>query len=121
MLGMLPGIGKIKQRMAGAKLDDRMVKRQIAVIQSMTPKERGYPDLIKASRKQRIAKGAGVEVAEVNKILKQHQEAGRMVKQLQKLGKKGLLRQGLAGLMPPGGGGRGGSLPPGFGGGGGTR
>ena len=105
MLGMLPGIGKLKQQMAGAKLDDRMVKRQIAVIQSMTPKERSYPDLIKASRKQRIAKGAGVDVAAVNKILKQHQEAGRMVKQLQKLGKKGLLRPGLAGLMPPGSGG----------------
>jgi signal recognition particle subunit SRP54 len=104
MMGMLPGLGKIKQQMKDAKIDDKMVKRQIAVIQSMTPRERAYPDLIKASRKQRIAKGAGVEVPEVNKILKQHQEAGRMVKQLQKLGKKGLLRQGLAGLMPPGGG-----------------
>jgi signal recognition particle subunit SRP54 len=119
MMGLLPGIGKIKQQMKDAKIDDGMVKRQIAVIQSMTPRERAFPDVIKASRKQRIAKGAGVDVAAVNKILKQHQEAGRMVKQLQKLGKKGLLRQGLAGLMPPGGGLPGGSM--GGGGGGGPR
>ncbi|HKY94407.1 MAG TPA: signal recognition particle protein [Kiloniellales bacterium] len=112
MMGLLPGIGKIKQQMKDAKIDDKLVKRQIAVIQSMTPRERAFPDIIKASRKQRIAKGAGVDVADVNRILKQHQEAGRMVKQLQKLGKKGLLRQGLAGLMPPGGG-----LPGGGGGG----
>ena len=113
MMGMLPGMGKIKEKLKGAKVDDAVVKRQIALIQSMTPKERANPDLIKASRKQRIAKGAGMEVAMVNKLLKQHQEAERMVKQLKKMGTKGLLRQGLAGLMPPGGGGNNG----GFGGG----
>ena len=128
MMGLLPGIGKLKQQMKDAKVDDKVVKRQIAIIQSMTPKERANPDLIKASRKIRIAKGAGVEVPEVNKILKQHMEAERMIKQLQKLGKKGLLRQGLGGLLPGGGGGGGfggggpgGGLPPGFGGGGGFK
>jgi signal recognition particle subunit SRP54 len=115
--------------MKDAKIDDKVVKRQIAIIQAMTPRERANPDLIKASRKQRIAKGSGVEVAEVNKILKQHMEAERMIKQLKKLGPKGLLRQGLGGLLPGGGqggpSGPGGPLGPGglppFGGGGGFK
>ncbi len=129
MMGMLPGIGKLKAQMKDAKIDDKVVKRQIAIIQSMTARERANPDVIKASRKVRIAKGSGVEVPEVNKILKQHQEAERMIKQLKKLGTKGLLRQGLGGLLPGGGGGQGGpggmggggGLPPGFGGGGGFK
>jgi signal recognition particle subunit SRP54 len=95
----------------------------------MTPKERKHPDLIKASRKTRIAKGAGVQVQEVNKLLKQHMDMARMMKQVSKLGKKGLMRSGLAGLMkgggglPPmgpgglGGGGLGGGMPGGFPGG----
>ncbi len=118
MMGMLPGIGKMKAQMKNAKVDDGMVRRQLAIISSMTPKERAHPEIIKASRKQRIAKGSGAVVSEVNKLLKQHQEAGRMVKQLKKMGKKGLLRQGLDGLMPPGAGGGGPMGPPGgFGGG----
>ncbi len=131
MMGLLPGIGKLKAQMKDAKIDDKVVKRQIAIIQAMTPRERANPDLIKASRKQRIAKGSGVDVADVNKILKQHMEAERMIKQLKKLGPKGLLRQGLGGLLPGGGGGQGGpggpggplgpgGMPP-FGGGGGFK
>ncbi len=121
MMGMLPGMGKMKAQMKNAKLDDSVVKRQLAIISSMTPKERLHPEIIKASRKQRIAKGSGLAVNDVNKLLKQHQEAGRMVKQLKKMGKKGLLGQGMEGLLPPGagGGGPGGGFGGGFGGGGG--
>lgn len=119
MMGMLPGMGKMKAQMKN-KMDDKMVSRQLAIISSMTPKERLHPEIVKASRKQRIAKGCGLAVNDVNKLLKQHQEAGRMVKQLKKMGKKGLLRNGMEGLLPPGaGGGPGGGGPGGFGGGGG--
>jgi signal recognition particle subunit SRP54 len=79
----------------------------------MTPKERRVPDIIKASRKTRIAKGAGVQVQDVNKLLKQHQEMARMMKQVSKMGQKGLMRHGMAALMKGGMGGMGGG---GFGG-----
>jgi signal recognition particle subunit SRP54 len=81
----------------------------------MTPRERRNPDLIKASRKTRIAKGCGMQVQDVNKLLKQHMEMSRLMKQMGKLGKKGLMRSGLGALF--GGGGNpmaGGSLPPGM-------
>ena len=109
MMGMIPGLGKMKAQLKNAKMDDSVVKRQLAIISSMTPKERTHPEIIKASRKQRIAGGSGVQISDVNKLLKQHQEAGRMVKQLKKMGKKGLLQQGgLDGLMGGGAGGPGG-------------
>ncbi|WP_119461678.1 signal recognition particle protein [Rhodospirillaceae bacterium SYSU D60014] len=100
VMGMLPGIGKMQKQLAGAKLDDKLLGRQQAIISSMTKIERRKPELIKASRKQRIAAGSGTTVQEVNKLLKQHQEMGRMMKQMNKLGKKGLMRHGLGGLMP---------------------
>jgi len=103
LMGMLPGVPKIQQQMKHANIDDGMVKRQLAILSSMTPKERKRPEIIKASRKQRIAKGSGTTVQEINKLLKQHQEASRMMKKVSKLGKKGLARHGLPG-MPPGGG-----------------
>ncbi len=71
ILGMLPGVGKIKQQLEGANLDTTILKRQAAIICSMTPKERRKPDIIKASRKKRIAAGSGTTVQEVNKLLKQ--------------------------------------------------
>ncbi|MBC6416282.1 MAG: signal recognition particle protein [Rhodospirillales bacterium] len=114
MMGMLPGLGKIKSQVKNAKIDDAAIGRQLAIISSMTPKERLHPEIVKASRKQRIAKGCGLAVNDVNKLLKQHQEAGRVVKQLKKMGKKGLLGNGIEGLM-----GKGGAVPPGgFSGGG---
>ena len=82
------------------KIDEKMVKRQQAILSSMTKAERKRPEIIKASRKQRIAAGSGTNVADVNKLLKQHMEMSRMMKQMTKLGKKGLMRHGLAGLMP---------------------
>jgi len=81
----------------------------------MTPKERRNPDLIKASRKNRVAKGSGTSVQEINKLLKQHMEMSRMLKQVSKLGQKGLMRHGLGALMKGGMGGMGGG---GMGGGG---
>jgi signal recognition particle subunit SRP54 len=91
-LGMLPGIGKIKQQLADANIDDRVIKRQEAIIQSMTPSERRDVDLIRAARKRRIAAGAGVDVAAVNRLIKQFLEAQKMMKQIQKMGKGGMLK-----------------------------
>ncbi|GIK97442.1 MAG: signal recognition particle protein [Alphaproteobacteria bacterium] len=99
ILGMIPGINKMQKQLAAARVDDRMIRRQRAIISSMTKAERRKPELIKASRKQRIAAGSGTTVQEVNKLLKSHQEMARMMKQMNKLGKKGLMRHGLPGLM----------------------
>jgi signal recognition particle subunit SRP54 len=100
VMGMLPGVGKIQKQLSQANIDERILKRQQAIISSMTREERRKPELIKASRKQRIANGSGVSVADVNKLLKQHMEMQRMMKQMKKLGQKGLMRQGLSALMP---------------------
>ena len=114
--GMLPGIGKMQKQLEG-RVDDKVIRRSLAIISSMTPKERRNPDLIKASRKNRIAKGAGMQVQDINKLLKQHMEMARMMKQVSKLGQKGLMRSGMAALMKGGaGGGRHGRRFPPFGG-----
>ena len=106
LMGMMPGLsGAQMQKLKNAKMDDGVVTRQLAILSSMTAKERLRPEIIKASRKQRIAKGSGSSVQEVNKLLKQHSEAARMMKRVSKMGKKGMLRGGLGGLMPGGGGG----------------
>ena len=111
ILGMLPGVGKIKQQIEGANLDTTILKRQAAIIGSMTVKERRMPDLIKASRKRRIAAGSGATVQEVNRLLKQFDEMSAMMKRMNKLGQKGLMRGGLAALMPQGKQGPGGRRP----------
>jgi signal recognition particle subunit SRP54 len=105
VLGLLPGIGKIKGQLEAAGLDDRILTRQEAIIQSMTRKERGDPDIINGSRRKRIAAGAGVEVSEVNKLLKMHRQMADMMKKM-----------GKGGRMPamPGMGGMPGGLPPGL-------
>ena len=110
MMSLLPGVPNLKDQMKNANVDDGMVKRQLAIISSMTPKERGRPEIIKASRRQRIAGGSGTSVQEVNKLLKQHAQAAKMMKRVQKLGKKGLMRGGMGGMMPPGMGGPGGGF-----------
>jgi len=102
ILGMLPGIGKIKQQLESADLDNTILKRQAAIISSMTMKERRVPDIIKASRKKRIAAGSGTSVQEVNKLLKQFDDMTTVMKRMNKMGQKGLMRNGLAGLMPKG-------------------
>ena len=102
IIGMLPGLGKMANQLKDAKIDDKMVGRQKAIILSMTLAERKNPDLIKASRKKRIAAGSGSSVQDVNKLLKQYQQMADMMKKVGKLGQKGLMRHGLGGLMPPG-------------------
>jgi signal recognition particle subunit SRP54 len=102
ILGMLPGIGKIKQQLENADLDNTILKRQASIISSMTMKERRVPDIIKASRKKRIAAGSGTSVQEVNKLLKQFDDMTTVMKRMSKMGQKGLMRNGLAGLMPKG-------------------
>ncbi|MGH6889744.1 MAG: signal recognition particle protein [Rhizomicrobium sp.] len=104
VLAMLPGVGKVKEQLAQAGFDDRLLKRQEAIIQSMTNKERAKPDVLNGSRRKRIAKGAGVEVSEINKLLKMHRQMADMMKRMGKLGKRGLF--GGMGGMP--------QLPPGF-------
>ena len=80
IMGMLPGVAKMKDQIASANLDDKFVKRQRAIISSMTPQERRNPDMLKASRKKRIAAGAGVGVDQVNRLLKQHRQMADMMK-----------------------------------------
>ena len=82
IMGMLPGIAKMKDQLASANLDDKFVKRQRAIISSMTPVERRNPDVLKASRKKRIASGAGVNVEQVNRLLKQHRQMADMMKMM---------------------------------------
>jgi signal recognition particle subunit SRP54 len=80
LMSMLPGIGKIKNQLAERNLDEGVLKRQMAIIDSMTPGERKHPDILKASRKKRIAAGAGTKVEEVNKLLKMHRTMADMMK-----------------------------------------
>jgi len=100
LMGMLPGAMQAKAAMSKAKIDEKQLKRQEAVILAMTPKERRNPDLIHASRKKRIAKGSGVQVQDVNKLLKQHADMLKMMKRVNKLGEKGFMRS-LGGMQPP--------------------
>ena len=124
LVGMLPGVAKMKNQIANAGLDDKIVKRQVAIIDSMTPQERRNPDMLKASRKKRIAAGSGTSPEQINKLLKMHRGMADMMKAMGK-GKRGPMAGigqmlGLGGGMPspekmaelaksmPGGGG----LPP---------
>ena len=102
LMGMMPGIGKAKKQMEAAGLDDRVIKRQVAIINSMTRDERKKPDLMKASRKKRVAAGSGTKVEDVNKLLKMHRQMADMMKAMGK--KKGGLMGALGGMMGmPGG------------------
>ncbi len=105
ILGMLPGAGKLQAQLEAAgqtNLDKTMLGRQAAIIGSMTRAERRTPDIIKASRKKRIAAGSGTTVQDVNKLLKQFDDMSSMMKRMNKLGQKGLMRHGLSALMPKG-------------------
>ena len=105
IMSMLPGVGKIKKQMQGANFDERMIKRQEAIIMSMTPHERRRPQILKASRKRRVAAGSGTTVQEINRLLKQHLQMQTMMKRMGKMGGRGM--GGLpAGMLPPG-------MPPG--------
>ena len=104
MMGMMPGMGKMQKQMDAAGLDDSILKRQVALIQSMTKRERANPALLAASRKKRIAKGAGLEVSELNKLIKQHRQMADMMKKMGKMGKGGMLKQAMKGMFGKGGG-----------------
>ena len=142
ILGMMPGVGKMKKQIAAAGLDDKMVPRQLAIISSMTRQERQKPALLNASRKKRVAAGSGTQVQEVNKLLKMHRQMSDMMKkigrqkgglgallggsgaqpdpamleEMQKGGIGGLPGGGLPGGLPGGMGGLPGGLPGGLGG-----
>ncbi len=92
VMSLMPGIGKLKEAMAGAQMpDDKAVKRQEAIILSMTPKERADPSVLNASRRRRIANGSGVQVSDVNRLIKQYQQMETMMKQMKKMGTKGMM------------------------------
>lgn len=98
IMGMMPGMGNMKDKMSAAGLDDSIFKRQLAIISSMTKAERTNPDMLKHSRKQRIAKGSGTSSAEINKLLKMHRQMADMMKSLGGKGKGGLMKQMMGGL-----------------------
>ena len=99
ILGFLPGIGKIKDKLEGAGLDDSLVRRQLAIIRSMTKKERRVPSILNASRRKRIAKGSGMQVMDVNRLIKQFEQMQQMFKHMGKMGQKNFMRQGLGAMM----------------------
>jgi signal recognition particle subunit SRP54 len=99
MMGMLPGMGKMAKQVQDAGFDDRMIVRQIAMIQSMTKMERANPQILQASRKKRIAKGSGMEVSDLNKLLKMQRQMADMMKKMGKMGKGGMLKQAMKGMV----------------------
>ena len=101
LMGMMPGMAKMKGKIDQAGLDDSLLKRQIALINSMTKKERANPALLQASRKKRIAAGAGLEVSDLNKLLKQHRQMSDMMKKIGKKGGLGALKGMLGGQGAP--------------------
>jgi len=115
LMEKMPGGAQMPKGMAGAA-DETQVKRMLAIVDSMTPQERAFPDVIKSSRKRRVAAGSGTQVQDVNRLLKQHLQMRKMMKKFSKGGMKKMMRsmQGMGGGMQNMGGG--GSLPPGMGG-----
>jgi signal recognition particle subunit SRP54 len=103
LMGMLPGVAKMKNQIATANLDDGLLKRQKAMIDSMTPKERRNPDLLKNSRKKRIVAGSGTKVEELNKLLKMHRGMADMMKAMGSGAKRGPMA-GLANMFGMGAG-----------------
>ncbi len=104
LMNMMPGMGQMKKAMAGASIDEKVFDRQIAIINSMTLKERTNPDLLNAKRRIRIANGSGTKVEDVNKLMKQHRQMADMMKKVSKggLGSLAGLMGGKAGGMMPG-------------------
>jgi len=100
MLDKLPGMGQLPPT-AQAQINDGMFNRMAVIIDSMTPQERRFPDLINGSRKQRIAKGAGAQLPEVNKVLKQHKQMQKMMKKVTRKGGMQKMMRGLQGQRPP--------------------
>ncbi len=104
LMGLMPGMGKMAKQVEAAGFDDRMLVRQIAMIQSMTKRERANPKLLQASRKKRIARGSGMQVSDLNKLLKMHRQMGDMMKKMGRMGKGKMLKQAMGGMFGKGGG-----------------
>ena len=104
IMGMMPGMGKMAKQAETAGLDDSAIRRQIALINSMTKKERANPELLQASRKKRIAAGAGLDVAELNRLLKMQRQMADTMKKVSKMGKGAMLKQAMRSMTGKGGG-----------------
>jgi signal recognition particle subunit SRP54 len=104
LMSFIPGLSKLKDKVNQVNMEDKLITHQIALIQSMTPKERRFPKLLNASRKKRIAKGSGLEVQQINKLLKQHEAMGKMMKKMKKMKKSDLaaFQKHLPSDLPPG-------------------
>ena len=107
LMGMLPGVGKMKKQIAEANIDDRAIVRQEAIILSMTIQERRNPKVLNAKRRKRIAAGSGTSVQDVNRLLKQFQQMSKMMKKMGKSGMKGMMpgmnSDMMGAMMPPSG------------------
>jgi signal recognition particle subunit SRP54 len=104
ILSMLPGVSKAQKQLAENNISDDFINSQIAIINSMTKKERADPNIIKASRKIRISKGSGTRVQDVNKLLKQFLQSQKMMKKMKSMGKGGLpndFMRKMQGKLPP--------------------
>jgi signal recognition particle subunit SRP54 len=108
LMDKLPGVGALPDAVK-SKVNDREVHRMVAIISSMTRKERRHPDLLNGSRKARVARGSGTQPADVNRLLKQYMQMEKMMSKLSSGGAKGLMRQMGAAMRGMGGGG----MPPG--------
>ncbi len=91
IMKMIPGLSKLQSKLNAADIDNKIIKHQEAIILSMTPKERKNPDILKAARKQRIAAGAGVQVSDVNRLLKQFEQMAQVMKYFKKTGPLGMM------------------------------
>ncbi len=107
MMDKLPGMGNMSDKIKD-QMDDKITIQMEAIINSMTPGERERPDIIKGSRKRRIAAGSGTQIQDVNKLLKQFTQMQKMMKKMSGKGGMKKMMRGMQGMMPPGGGGMGG-------------
>ena len=113
LMDKLPGMGQIPEAAKQKVMNDKSTGRMVAMINSMTPKERARPELIKGSRKKRIANGSGTQIQDVNRMLKQFNQMQKMMKKMKGKGGMKKMMRGMQGMMPPGGGAGGmGGMPP---------
>jgi len=103
MMGLIPGLGKFSKQLENANLDDKILNRQIALITSMSKKERSHPQILQASRKKRIATGAGQEVSDLNKLIKMHRQMADVMKKMGRKGNRGMFRSLISDLTGIGG------------------
>ena len=103
LLGMMPGMAKMNQKIASAGFDDKIIRRQIAIIHSMTKKERINPQVLQASRKKRISAGSGTEVSELNRLIKMHRQMSDMMKKMGRGGNRGMLKGMMSQMFGKGG------------------